>query len=119
MTRLQQPKEKVMKKSALIIGSFTKEEAIFKGKIETLGIKANITLQPNDDKAKDSHPDYIVLHGQNEIGVAWDRNDDRGYYVSIAFEEPSLAPGYYTLVKSGVEKGYTLLYKKPMPKKAA
>lgn len=37
--------------------------------------------------------------------------------MSIVFEEPSLAPGYYTLVKSGVEKGYTLLYKKPMPKR--
>jgi hypothetical protein len=37
----------------------------------------------------------------------------------VAFEEPSLGAGYYTLVKSGVEKGYTMLYKKPMPKKAA
>jgi len=106
-----------MKKSALIIGQFSKEENIFRGKIETLAISATITIQPNDDKEKDSHPDYIVLHGQNEIGVAWDRNDDRGYYVSIAFEEPSLAPGYYTLVKSGAERGFTLLFRKPMPKR--
>src|SRR2546422_3159162 len=115
MVRLHNQKEKFMKKSALIIGQFTRTEHGFTGKLETLAIKATITLQPNDDKAKDSHPDYIVLHGQNEIGVAWDRNDDRGYSVSIAFEEPSLAPGYYTLVKSGVEKGFTLLYRKPMP----
>ena len=106
-----------MKKSALIIGQFTKTEHGFTGKLETLAIKANITLQPNDDKDKDSHPDYIVLHGQNEIGVAWNRNDDRGFYVSIAFEEPSLAAGYYTLVKTGVEKGYELRYRKPMPKR--
>lgn len=109
-----------MKKSALIIGSFTKaENNVFTGKLETLAIKAAVTLQPNDDKDKDSHPDYIVLHGQNEIGVAWNRNDDRGFYVSIAFEEPSLAPGYYTLVKTGVEKGYELRYRKPMVKKAS
>ena len=107
-----------MKKSALIIGQFTKNEHVFTGKSETLAIKATITLQPNDDKAKDNHPDYIVLHGQTEIGVAWERSDDRGAYISVSFEEPSLAPGYYTLVKSGVEKGYTMLYKKPMaPKK--
>jgi uncharacterized protein (DUF736 family) len=108
-----------MKKSALIIGEFTKTEHGFTGKIETLAIKAAITLMPNDDKEKDNHPDFIVLHGQREIGVAWERSDDRGAYISIAFEEPSLAPGYYTLVKSGAEKSFQLLYRKPMPKKAA
>ena len=109
-----------MKKSALIIGEFTKTEHGFTGKLQTLAANASLTLQPNDDKAKDTHPDYIVLHGQTEIGVAWDRSDDRGYYVSIAFEEPSLAPGYYTLAKSS--KGisaYDLLYRKPMPERKA
>jgi len=106
-----------MKKSALIIGSFTKTEHGFTGKLETLAVKANISLVPNEDKQKDNQPDYIVLSGQTEIGVAWDRNDDRGYYVSISFEEPSLAPGFYTLAKSGTERGYTLLYRKPMPPK--
>jgi uncharacterized protein (DUF736 family) len=113
----KQLKEKVMRKSALIIGHFTKSENVFTGKLETLGIKANLTLQPNDDKEKDNHPDFIVLHGQTEIGVAWERSEDRGNYISIAFEEPSLAPGFYTLVKNGAEKGYTLLYRKPMPPK--
>lgn len=107
-----------MKKSALIIGSFNKNEHVFTGKIETLAINATITLQPNDDKAKESHPDYIVLHGQNEIGVAWERSDDRGAYISVAFEEPSLAPGYYSLVKSQRSvSAYDMLYRKPMPKK--
>jgi uncharacterized protein (DUF736 family) len=72
-----------MKKSALIIGSFTKSENVFTGKLETLGIKANLTLQPNDDKEKDSHPDFIVLHGQTEIGVAWERSDDCGNYICL------------------------------------
>jgi uncharacterized protein (DUF736 family) len=67
--------------------------------------------------AQDSHPDYNVLSGGKEIGVAWDRSDDRGSYISVAFEEPSLAPGRYTLVKTGVEKGYTLTYRKSMPPK--
>jgi len=108
-----------MKKSALIIGTFTRgENGVFTGKIETLAIKGvTITLQPNDDKEKDSHPDFIVLHGQNEIGVAWERNDQWGTFISIAFEEPSLAPGSYRLQKSGVEKGFTLLYRKPFVKK--
>jgi hypothetical protein len=59
-----------MKKSALVIGQFMKgENGVFTGKLETLAIKANITLQPNDDKAKDSRrgwgirqSDYSYLH---------------------------------------------------------
>lgn len=103
-----------MKKPALIIGEVTKAERGFTGKFTTLAHKGvSLKLQPNDHKEKDSHPDYIALHDETEIGVAWDRNDDRGHYVSIAFEEPSLAPGYYTLVKSN--KGisaYDLLYRR-------
>jgi uncharacterized protein (DUF736 family) len=60
---------------------FTETEYGFTGKLETLTIKANLTLQPYDDK--DIHPDFIVLHGQNEIGVAWNRDDRWGTFVSL------------------------------------
>jgi uncharacterized protein (DUF736 family) len=106
-----------MKKSALIIGSFTATETGFTGKLDTLAIKANATFERNTDKQKDSHPDYTVLSGGKEIGVAWERGDDRGHYVSVSFEEPSLAPGYYNLTKTGAEKGYTLTFRKPLPPK--
>jgi uncharacterized protein (DUF736 family) len=109
-----------MKKSALIIGNFIKaENGVFTGKLETLAISKTITLQPNDDKEKDNQPDFIILHGQNEIGAAWEKNDQWGIYISLVFEEPSLAPGSYRLQKSGIEKGFTLLYRKPFVKKAA
>jgi uncharacterized protein (DUF736 family) len=109
-----------MKKSALIIGQFTKaENGVYTGTLETLAIKANVRLVPNDDKGKDIHPDLIFMHGEKEIGVAWNRDDDRGHFVSLSPEEPSLTPGVYTLVKSGVEKGYTLYFRKYMAKKAA
>ena len=50
-----------MKKSALIIGEFQKTDHDFTGKLETLAIKsATITLQRNEDKEKDKHPDYTV-----------------------------------------------------------
>jgi len=107
-----------MKKSALPIGQFTKTEHGYTGKLETIAHKGvTLTLQPNEDKEKDSHPDFVVLHGQTEIGVAWNQEDDRGFYVSIVFEEPSLAPGSYKLIKTGVEKSYELRYRKPYNKK--
>jgi uncharacterized protein (DUF736 family) len=109
-----------MKKSVLMIGNFIKgENGVFTGTLETLAIKANVRLIPNDDKEKDIQPDYIFMHGEKEIGVAWDRADDRGEFISLSPEEPSLTPGHYTLVKSGVEKGYTLYFRKYSTKKKA
>jgi uncharacterized protein (DUF736 family) len=108
-----------MKKSALIIGGFTATETGFTGKLDTLAIKASVTFERAKEKQKDSHPDFAILSGGKEIGVAWERGDDRGHYISVSFEEPSLAPGYYTLTKTGAEKGYTLTYKRPLPKKDA
>lgn len=108
-----------MRKSALVIGSFTATDNGFTGKLDTLAIKTNVTLERNPNKEKDSHPDFTILSGGKEIGVAWERGDDRGHYISVSFEEPSFAAGYYTLSKSGAEKGFTLTYKRPQPKKDA
>lgn len=106
------------KKYVLPIGTFIKgENGVYTGTLETLAIKANVRFIPNDDKEKDIHPDLIFMHGDKEIGVAWHRADDRGEFVSLSPEEPSLTPGHYTLVKSGVEKGYTLYFRKYSAKK--
>jgi len=105
------------KNSALIIGSFTATETGFTGKLDTLAVKAAVTFGRNKEKEADNHPDFTILSGGKEIGVAWEYEDDRGPYISASFEEPSLTPGSYKLVKSGAEKGYTLTYRKPMPKK--
>lgn len=105
------------KNSALIIGAFQSTETGYTGKLDTLAIKANVQFERIEDKAKDTHPDYRVSSGGKDIGVAWDHTDDRGHYLSVAFEEPSLTPGSYKLVKTGVEKGYTLTYRKPSFKK--
>ena len=105
------------KRSALIIGAFTATETGYTGKLDTLAIKANVQIVRIDEKEKESHPDYTVSSGGKDIGVAWDYEDDRGHYISVAFEEPSLAPGSYKLVKTGAEKGYTLTYRKPSFKK--
>jgi uncharacterized protein (DUF736 family) len=104
-------------RSALIIGTFQSTETGYTGKLDTLAIKAPVQIVRVEDKEKDTHPDYIVSSGSKDIGVAWDHEDDRGHYVSVAFEEPSLAPGSYKLVKSGAEKGHTLTYRKPSFKK--
>jgi uncharacterized protein (DUF736 family) len=106
-----------MKHSALIIGAFTATDTGFAGKLDTLAIKASVVFERNEDKRKDSQPDFIMLSHGKEIGVAWERSGERGRYVSVSFEEPSLAPGFYTLARSGADKSYQLLYRKPMSHK--
>jgi len=109
-----------MKKSALIIGEFQKTEQGYTGKLNTLAHKGvAVSLVPNEDKEQPNHPDFIFMHADAEIGVAWDRNDSwAGQFVSIAPEEPSLGAGVYKLVKSqrGIN-AYDLLYRKSLPKK--
>ena len=50
-----------MRKSALIIGTFTATETGYTGKLDTLAIKANLTFERNDDKAQDNHPDFTIV----------------------------------------------------------
>ena len=106
-----------MRKSALVIGRFTATETGFTGKLDTLAVTAIVTFGRNKEKEQKNHPDFTVLSGGKEIGVAWEYEDERGPYISVGFEESSLAPGSHKLVKSGVEKGYALTYRQPMPKK--
>jgi uncharacterized protein (DUF736 family) len=88
------PQRGLFSTPALIIGTFTATETGFMGKLDTLAIKANITFERNENKVQDNHPDCTVTSGGKDIGVARDRPDDRGHYISVSFEEPSLTPGF-------------------------
>ena len=47
------------------------------------------------------------------IGAASERQGKKGKYLSVSFEDPSFAPGFYNLFKSGIEHGYTLTFERP------
>jgi len=59
----------------------------------------------------------VVRHPRRWTRRGLGPGDDRGHYVSVAFVEPSLAPGSYKLMKSGAEKGYQVTYRKPFKKR--
>lgn len=100
------------------IGNFTKTENGFSGAINTLAIKSQATFERNGDKQHDNHPDYDVMAGELKIGAAWERSGKKGKYISVSLEDPSFAPGYYNLYKTGIEHGYTLTFERPRaPKK--
>jgi uncharacterized protein (DUF736 family) len=81
-----------MCKSALVIGTFTATETGYAGSLDTFAIKANLTLERNKEEAQNNHPDFNVLCGDAEIGVAWEHEDDRGLMFPLVSRNPVLRP---------------------------
>jgi len=100
------------------IGTFTKTDNGFTGTLHTLAVRAEVSFQKRGGKQAESHPDYNLLSGDLKIGVAWDHTGKKGRYISVIFDDPSFAPGFYTLTKTGIEHGYTLTFERPRPNKA-
>lgn len=103
-----------------IIGTFTKDGAGFSGSIETLTMRAKLTLEPNTSKKSDKAPDYRVVHiGEgftSEIGAAWNKTSQGGsQYISVSIhDDPWLdKPLNCRLVKTGTENGHTLFWDRP------
>ena len=101
------------------IGTFTKTDTGFSGTLYTLAVKAEVTLKKNNDKQSDKHPDYELLFRDLKIGAAWDRTGKKGRFISVSFDDPSFAPGYYNLVKTGIEHSFTLTFERQKAVRAA
>ena len=102
-----------------IIGTFTKTENGFIGNIKTLAVNAQASFEKNADKQTTNHPDYNLLSDGAKIGAAWERTGKKGRYLSVSFDDPSFAPGHYSLYKTGAEHGYSLTFERQKPAKAA
>ncbi len=104
-----------------IIGTFTKDGAGFTGHIETLTMRAKLTLEPNTSKKSDKAPDYRVVHigdgFTSEIGAAWIKTakGSGSQYISISIhDDPALGSALHCrLVKTGTENGHTLFWDRP------
>jgi len=103
------------------IGTFTKDGAGYAGTIETLTLRAKITLEPQA-KRNDNAPDFRIFHsGDNfssEIGAAWKKTSKEGaQYLSVSIDDPSFAERINCrLVKTGSEQGYTLFWDRQRPR---
>jgi uncharacterized protein (DUF736 family) len=78
-----------------IIGTFTKTKSGFIGDVQTLTLKAKVTVaqvEKNGDKA----PDFRVHAGKLEIGAGWNRESENGRkYVSLKIDDPSFSGAIY------------------------
>lgn len=94
------------------IGTFTHDSKTntYKGKIETLCIKANVTIVPNDQPSSTA-PDYRVFVGSNEVGAAWSKtSQNNNPYLSVKLDDPSLASPIFASLIADENGKHNLLW---------
>ena len=104
-----------------IIGIFKATKDGYEGTLETLTLKAKLTIEPAK-KNSDNQPDFRVFqitdHFKSDIGAAWKKTarNSGSEYLSLEFDDISFtAKAYCRLVKTGAENGHTLFWERPRP----
>jgi len=101
-----------------IIGTFTKDGNRYAGTLQTLSLKADVTIEPVERKGGDNQPDYRVMHVTEEftsdIGAAWKKTSREGAeYLSVSLDDPSFAERINCrLVKTGSDQSHTLFWER-------
>ena len=106
----------------MIIGNFMKTEADeFVGTINTLTLHHKVVFRPLK-KVAEKEPDYRLWsespNGMVEFGAAWKRKGERGSYLSVAIEDPTLPATLNAALFSDGETA-TLVWNRPKRKVAS
>lgn len=76
------------------IGTFTRQQSGFVGRLHTLTLDHEVTVVPAESSDTENAPDYR-LHQSNddgpEIGAGWKRTGERaGEYIAFVIDDPAL-----------------------------
>lgn len=72
------------------IGTFTRNNDGFFGRIRTLTLDAEVTILPIDETDVENAPNHRIFVDGLEVGSAWDRTGERaGAYLSVTIDDPS------------------------------
>lgn len=77
----------------MIIGKFSRTSDGWSGMIQTVTGQAKARFVPNDKRENERAPDFRVVSGPCELGVAWRRNAQGGSereYLSVMLDSPFL-----------------------------
>ena len=103
-----------------VIGSFTKTDKGWAGKLQTLMIRGTeIRIEKADSLPNERSPDYRVFFGTVEVGAGWTKEGQSGgTYVSLQIDDPLFpAPLFANLVFSRERDEAALLWNRPKPKR--
>jgi uncharacterized protein (DUF736 family) len=72
------------------IGSFTRNDDGFFGRIRTLVLHVEVAILPAEGSDAENAPNHRVFLDGLEVGAAWDRTGDKaGSYLSLTIDDPS------------------------------
>lgn len=94
------------------IGTFTRNNDGFFGRIRTLTLDVEVAILPADDTEAKNAPEHRVFLDGLEVGAAWDRTGDKaGSYLSLTIDDPSFAePIRARLFEADAKKGAWTLH---------
>ena len=101
------------------IGTFKSTGVGYSGTLETLTVKADLTLEPNRS-GKPNSPDFRVMHGLTEIGYGYKEVAESGVeYVKVKIDDPSFVyPIYASLFLNSRTDELQMVWNRPKAKKA-
>lgn len=73
------------------IGTFTRNENGFFGRVRTLSLDTDLAIVPAEKSNAEKAPNHRVLLFGSEIGAAWDHtSEEAGPYLSVTIDDPCL-----------------------------
>ncbi len=89
------------------IGTFTRNDDGFFGRVRTLTLDVEVAILPADDTDAENAPEHCVFLDGLEVGAAWDRTGDKaGSYLSLTIDDPSFPePIRARLFEADAKKG--------------
>jgi uncharacterized protein (DUF736 family) len=108
------------------IGIFTLNGNHYEGTLTTLGVTAELTIEPNKHKTETNKaPDFKVFHGARETGYAYresfESQEDRRVidFLNVKIDDPAFNyPIYGRIYTSNTSQQLPLVWNRPKPKKA-
>ncbi|HVT25470.1 MAG TPA: DUF736 domain-containing protein [Rhizomicrobium sp.] len=99
----------------MIIGKFTRTSDGWAGTIQTVTCQTKARFVPNDKRENERAPDFRVVSGHCELGVAWRRTSQSGdrEYLSVILDDPlMIAPLNVALFESPKSGEANLVWKR-------
>jgi uncharacterized protein (DUF736 family) len=94
-----------------VIGTFSAVKDGYAGTIRTLTVSTKVRVVANDRKEAEGAPDFRIMAGAAEIGVAW-RNTKKGSeetYLRVKLDDPALPQPIWGALIEATEDGVARL----------
>ena len=94
-----------------VIGTFSAVKDGYAGTIRTLTVSTKVRVIANDRKEAEGAPDFRIMAGAAEIGVAWrkTKKDSEETYLRVKLDDPVLPQPIWGALLEGTEDGVARL----------